>query len=61
MITAPLSTHHNVTPDNLSREQDALLLAGSKVSMREIYKQQIELPIVKISEFDEADIFPLFE
>lgn len=60
MITAPLSTHHNVTPDNLSREQDALLLAGSKVSMREIYKQQIELPMVKGKYYKAEDVDNLF-
>ena len=41
MIQLPVSENHNLTPNQLSQEQDMLLLAGSKVSFRDIYNQEI--------------------
>lgn len=44
----------NITPDELTVAQDQLLSAGSKISFRDIYNQQIELPLYK-KKFYKAD------
>lgn len=44
----------NITPDELTVAQDQLLSAGSKISFRDIYNQQIELPLYR-KKFYKAD------
>lgn len=62
----PLSQNHlsnlnnNITPQDLAQEQDMLLLAGSKVSFREIYAQEIDLPVFKGKYYTAKDVDNLF-
>ena len=69
MLTQPLSPNHqsnlshlshNITPQDLAQEQDMLLLAGSKLSFREIYAQEIDLPMVKGKYYTAKDVDNLF-
>lgn len=58
--TQPVSPNHNITPQDLSQEQDMLLLAGSKLSFREIYAQEIDLPLVRGKYYTAKDVDNLF-
>lgn len=60
MTTAPLSANHNVTPNDVSQEQDVLLLAGSKISFREVYSQEIDLPLHYGKYYPANDVEHLF-
>lgn len=60
MINAPITTNHNITPTDLSKEQDVLLLAGSKLPFREIYNQELELPVYKGKYYVAEDVDNLF-
>lgn len=60
MIQLPVSENHNLTPNQLSQEQDMLLLAGSKVSFRDIYNQEIELQLQKGKYYSAEDVDNLF-
>ena len=65
ILAQQVSPNHNITPNNitpqdLSQEQDMLLLAGSKLSFREIYAQEIDLPLVKGKYYTAKDVDNLF-
>lgn len=60
ILAQPTSPTHNITPKDLSQEQDMLLLAGSKLSFREIYAQEIDLPLVKGKYYSAKDVDNLF-
>lgn len=60
MISNRMSQTHNMTPNDLSQEQDMLLLAGSKVSYRDIYNREIELPSYKGKYYTVKDVDNLF-
>lgn len=65
ILAQPAPPNHNIVPDNitpqhLSQEQDMLLLAGSKLSFREIYAQELDLPLVKGKYYTAKDVDNLF-
>jgi chromosome segregation ATPase len=62
MITTPAQNqnHQNLTPNDLTPEQDMLLLAGSKVSFKELYHKEIDLPIFKNKYYKAEDVDNLY-
>ena len=50
----------NVTPTELDYTQDRLLLMGSKVSFRDLYNKQIQLPVYKGKYYNADDVANLF-
>lgn len=60
MISNRMSQSHNMTPNDLSHEQDVLLLAGSKMSYRDIYTRELDLPSYKGKYYSIKDVDNLF-
>lgn len=54
------SSNENLRPSDLTQEQDMLLLAGSKVSFREIYAREMNLPTVRNKFYKAEDVDDLF-
>lgn len=50
----------NLTPDQLAKEQDQLIAAGSSISFREIYNQEITIPMVKAKYYRPSDVDDVF-
>lgn len=50
----------NITPADLTPEQDMLLLAGSKISFRDIYAKEITLRVAKGKYYSTDDVDELF-
>ncbi len=50
----------NITPDDLRPEQDMLNLAGSKVSFRDLYAREIDLPSIRGKYYLMDDVDELF-
>ena len=49
-----------ITPDNLTEAQDQLLAAGSRISFRDIYNQEIDIPLHKGKFYMASDVDNLF-
>ena len=62
MIITPAQNqnHRNLTPNDLTPEQDMLLLAGSKVSFKELYHKEIDLPVFKNKYYKAEDVDNLY-
>lgn len=48
-------TMQTTTPQQLNRQQDQLLAAGSKLSFKEIYNLEMDIPVVKGGKYYPAD------
>lgn len=57
---ADVQEARNLRPSDLNQEQDMLLLAGSKVSYREIYAREISLPVAHNKYYNADDVDDLF-
>lgn len=53
-------TNQDITPDDLKPEQDLLNLAGSKVSFKDIYAREIDLPVIRNKYYSMDDVDDLF-
>ena len=60
MTLAIQQTRVEVTPDTITEEQDQLLAAGSKISFRDIYNQEIDIPLHKGKFYLASDVDDLF-
>ena len=60
MTLAIQQTQVEVTPDTITEEQDQLLAAGSKISFRDIYNQEIDIPLHKGKFYLASDVDDLF-
>lgn len=60
VTTAMPQQQHNITPNNLSQEQDMLLLAGSKISFRDIYEKEITIPTIRGKYYNSNDVDETF-
>lgn len=60
MITAQQMPQKQLTPADLKPEQDMLNLAGSKVSFKDIYAREIDLPVLKNKYYAIDDVDDLF-
>ena len=49
-----------ITPDNSTEAQDQLLAAGSRISFRDIYNQEIDIPLHKGKFYMASDVDNLF-
>lgn len=52
--------NHDITPADLKPEQDLLNLAGSKVSFKDIYAREIDLPVIRNKYYSMDDVDDLF-
>ena len=50
----------NITPDNITMEQDQLLAAGSKISFRDLYNQEIDIPLHRGKFYKAEDVDNVF-
>ena len=53
-------TNQDITPADLKPEQDLLNLAGSKVSFKDIYAREIDLPVIRNKYYSMDDVDDLF-
>lgn len=60
MIEMHEQANQDVTPDDLKPEQDLLNLAGSKVSFKDIYAREIDLPVIRNKYYSIDDVDDLF-
>lgn len=60
MIEAQHIENKDITPADLTPNQDMLNLAGSKVSFRDIYEREINLPVVRNKYYMTSDVDDLF-
>lgn len=52
--------NQDITPADLKPEQDLLNLAGSKVSFKDIYAREIDLPVIRNKYYSMDDVDDLF-
>lgn len=60
MIEMHEQANHDITPADLKPEQDLLNLAGSKVSFKDIYAREIDLPVIRNKYYSMDDVDDLF-
>lgn len=60
MIEMHEQANQDITPADLKPEQDLLNLAGSKVSFKDIYAREIDLPVIRNKYYSMDDVDDLF-
>lgn len=60
VIQSTQPSQQNITPQDLTKEQDVLLLAGSKVSFRDVYNEEIDIPIHRNKYYAMTDVDNVF-